>query len=417
MYEHKRSRKILCASLVGNILEWYDFAVYGFFAATIAKQFFPADNATISLIAAFGAFAAGFLMRPIGAFIFGYIGDLWGRKRMLFLSIMLMSVPTFIIGILPTHAQIGIWAAVLMVIVRMLQGLSVGGEYTGSIVYMIEHSPKNKRGYYGSFSLAGAVIGILMGSGVGALINAMLTDAQVLDWGWRVPFLLGISIGLIGLLIRKGIPKTHSHEDKTQSPYVALVQHHKKPMFQTIGLNTMGAVCFYTLFVYMTTWLAQEAHQSKTIALQINTISLFVLLVCTPLFALISDKIGRKPILLFGSIAMCVAAFPIIRLMHSGDFVMIVTGQAIFAIILASFMSVIPAFMVESFPQKIRASATSVSYNIPYALFGGTAPMVAVWLIYVTKNPEALAFYLMIVSFAAFLVTFSVKETKDSELM
>ncbi|MCG8372528.1 MAG: MFS transporter, partial [Balneolales bacterium] len=169
--EKNHFKKVVAAGLFGNILEWYDFAIYGFFAATIADQFFPSDNQTTSLIAAFGAFAAGFLMRPIGSIIFGRIGDVMGRKKMLFLSVMLMAIPTFIIGILPTHSQIGFTAAILMVFLRMLQGLSVGGEYTGSIVFLMEHAPEDKRGLFSSFSMVGATLGILLGSGFGALIT------------------------------------------------------------------------------------------------------------------------------------------------------------------------------------------------------------------------------------------------------
>ncbi len=416
MSEKKHFRKVLAAGLIGNILEWYDFAVYGFFAATIAKQFFPSDNPTVSLIAAFGAFAAGFLMRPIGAIFFGRIGDVVGRKKMLFLSVMLMAIPTFIIGILPTHAQIGSFAAILMVLMRMLQGLSVGGEYTGSIVFLIEHAPDNRRSFFSSFSMMGATMGILLGSGFGALITSLLTEAELTSWGWRIPFLVGISIGIVGFLIRRGLPEAPESEEKTKAPLKELFKDHKKPMFQTIGLNIMGAVCFYMIFIYMATWLVQEVHETKAEALDINTISLFVLLAATPLFALLADKVGRKPMLITGSILMVFAAYPLIWLMHHHNFWMILAGQSAFAIILSIFMSTIPAFMTELFPSKIRASATSISYNIPYAIFGGTAPMVAVWIISETNNPEAIAFYLIAVSLLAFLIALTVKETKGTSL-
>jgi len=416
MSEKKHFRKVLAAGLIGNILEWYDFAVYGFFASTIAKQFFPSDNPTTSLIAAFGAFAAGFLMRPIGAIFFGRIGDKVGRKKMLFLSVMLMAIPTFIIGVLPTHSQIGFTAAILMVLMRMLQGLSVGGEYTGSIVFLIEHAPDHRRGFFSSFSMIGATLGILLGSGFGALITSMITESELASWGWRIPFLVGISIGIVGFLIRKGLPETPTSNDKADAPLKEVFTSHKKPMLQSVGLNIMGAVSFYLIFIYLATWLVQEVHETKSEALDINTISLFVLLIATPLFATISDKVGRKPMLIAGAVLMALVAYPLIWLMHHHNFWMILAGQSVFAIVLSIFMSTIPAFMTELFPAKIRASATSISYNIPYAIFGGTAPMVAVWIISVTDNPEAISGYLVIVSLLAFFIALSVKETKGKKL-
>jgi|TARA_B110000967_G_C18812125_1_gene524194 MHS family proline/betaine transporter-like MFS transporter len=410
--------KVIAAGLIGNILEWYDFAVYGFFAVIIGKQFFPSDDPTISLIAAFGAFAAGFLMRPIGAALFGRIGDLYGRKRMLFLSVMLMAIPTFIIGILPNHSQIGYWAAILMVVMRMLQGLSVGGEYTGSFVYLIEQAPQNKRAFYGSFSGVGATLGILLGSGIGAYITSVLTESQLENWGWRIPFLLGISIGILGFIIRRGLPENPISDTpkKSKTPLKELFQSQRKQIFQGFGLNIMSAVCFYLIFVYMTTWLVNQVHETESVALDINSISLVIILICAPLFALLSDKIGRKPMLIIGSLLMVIFAYPLVGLMDHDNFTYILIGQCLFALILSIYISAIPAFLAELFPSKIRASATSISYNIPYAIFGGTAPMVSVWLISVTDNPEAIAYYLMAVSLLSFIVALGVTETGGKAL-
>ncbi|MEM1111141.1 MAG: MFS transporter [Pseudomonadota bacterium] len=410
-----RSKRVLATGLIGNVLEWYDFAVYGFFATIIAGHFFPADNPTTSLIAAFGAFAAGFLMRPIGAIVFGRIGDTFGRRRMLFLSVMLMAIPTFLIGILPTHEQIGIMAAVLIVLLRMLQGLSVGGEYTGSIVYLIEQAPREKRALYASFSMMGATIGIMLGSGVGALISSLLTAEQLQSWGWRVPFLLGISIGALGFVIRRGLPESPSGQTEP-TPLKNLFFDYRRQMLQSIGLNTMGAVCFYLIFVYLVTWIVDEVHETQSTALQINTLSLLVLLIATPAMATLSDRFGRRPMLLAGSLAMAFGAYPLILLMHHEDFWLILAGESLFALILATFMGSIPSFMAELFPTSIRATATSVSYNIPYAIFGGTAPMVAVWLIAVTDNADVIAAYLVMVSLIAFAIALRVNDRTGQAL-
>ncbi|MCB0626203.1 MAG: MFS transporter, partial [Saprospiraceae bacterium] len=218
-YHTPRSRAMtITAGVAGNILEWYDFAVYGFFAPVLGKLFFPSDDPTTSLIASFGAFAAGFLMRPVGGALFGYIGDRIGRKRALNLSVILMAIPTFMIGLMPTHAQIGVTAAVVLVLLRMLQGLSVGGEYTSSIVYLAESAPEGKRGLFTSSSLMGAIGGILLGSFLGSLLSGMLTDAQLQSWGWRIPFLFGILVAGVGFLIRRHMPETLSEQEKTENP-------------------------------------------------------------------------------------------------------------------------------------------------------------------------------------------------------
>jgi MHS family proline/betaine transporter-like MFS transporter len=237
-------RKVIAAGITGNVLEWYDFAVYGFYAPIIAKLFFPSDDPTVSLIASFGAFAAGFLMRPVGGFVFGHIGDRIGRKRALVLSVMLMAVPTGIIGLLPDHASIGVAAAVLMVAMRILQGLSVGGEYTGSIVYLAEHAPTGRRGFFTSWTLFGAVGGILLGSGVSALIANVLTDAQVESWGWRAAFLVGILVGVVGLIVRCHLPEMEAapEADRPKSPVIEAFTTQWREMTKVVGFNIVNAV-------------------------------------------------------------------------------------------------------------------------------------------------------------------------------
>ena len=300
--EARQRRKVIVAGVTGNVLEWYDFAVYGFFAPIIGRLFFPSDDPTVSLIASFGAFAAGFLMRPIGAIIFGFIGDKIGRKRALVLSVLLMAIPSGMIGILPDHATIGVSAAVLMVLMRMLQGIAVGGEYTSSIVYLAEHAPSKRRGFFTSWTLVGAVGGILLGSGVGALLSNLLPAEAVSDWGWRIAFLSGIAVGVVGLLIRRHLPempKTESND--SANPIIDAFRTEWRAVTQVIGINIFNAVGFYLMFVYAVTWLIKEVKVPRSDALDINSLSLAVLLVLVPVFGALSDKVGRKSLLLFGS--------------------------------------------------------------------------------------------------------------------
>jgi MHS family proline/betaine transporter-like MFS transporter len=214
------NKKIIRAGIIGNVMEWYDFAIYGYFALIIGKLIFPSSSASTSVIAAFGAFAAGFLMRPIGSLIFGNIGDKLGRKRALLISVLMMAIPTFLIGVLPVHEQIGITAPILLVILRMLQGLSVGGEYTTSVVFLVENSPDGRRGFMASWSGWGAVAGILLGSAVASLITTLLTPVQLASWGWRLPFLIGIIIAFVGFYIRRHLPDISpvSNQEKPTSP-------------------------------------------------------------------------------------------------------------------------------------------------------------------------------------------------------
>lgn len=405
-------RKVIAAGVTGNVLEWYDFAVYGFYAPIIGKLFFPSDDPTVSLIASFGAFAAGFLMRPIGGFIFGYIGDKIGRKRALVLSVMLMAIPTGIIGFLPDHATIGIAAAVLMVLMRMLQGLSVGGEYTGSIVYLAEHSPDSRRGFFTSWTLCGAVGGILLGSGVSALISNILTDAQISDWGWRVAFISGILVGVVGLLIRRHLPEMPEDRsaDKPKSPVVEAVKTEWRAMAKVIGFNIANAVGFYMMFVYVVTWLIKQVKEPRSDALDINTISMAVLLVLIPLFGALSDKIGRKPLLLFGAAGMAVLGYPLIWLMHHPDFMMILLGQLGFAVLIGAYFGASPATLTEMFPRRVRVSALSISYNISLAIFGGTTPLIATWLIARSHNDLSIAWYLIGCAVVSFLVLLTVRD-------
>mgnify|MGYP001576407795 FL=1 len=415
--EARQRRKVIAAGVTGNVLEWYDFAVYGFFAPIIGRLFFPSDDPTVSLIASFGAFAAGFLMRPIGGIIFGFIGDKIGRKRALVLSVLLMAIPSGMIGILPDHATIGVSAAVLMVLMRMLQGMAVGGEYTSSIVYLAEHAPSKRRGFFTSWTLVGAVGGILLGSGVGALLSNLLSAEAVSDWGWRIAFLSGIAVGVVGLLIRRHLPempKTESND--SANPIIDAFRTEWRAVTQVIGINIFNAVGFYLMFVYAVTWLIKEVKVPRSDALDINSLSLAVLLVLVPVFGALSDKVGRKLLLLFGSGGAVLLGYPLIVLMHHVDFAMVMMGQIGFAILLAAYLSGIPATLTEMFPSRVRVSALSVGYNISLAIFGGTTPLVATWIIERSHDDLSIAWYLIFAAAISFLFIVRLPETAHKPL-
>ena len=408
--------RVLAAGLIGNVMEWYDFAVYGFFASTIGTLFFPTGNATTSLIASFGAFAAGFLMRPVGAILFGHIGDLLGRKKVLTISVMMMAVPTFLIGLLQTYDDIGIVAPILIVLLRMIQGVSVGGEYTGSFVFLTEQAPKNKRGLYSSWSITGAMAGILLGSAIGALTTNLTTNAELTSWGWRLPFIAGLLVAGTGWLIRRGIEDDSGDVKQEKSPLAEAVKKNLRELLQSFGINIANAVGFYIIFIYISTWLVSEDGVSRGTALDINTLSMGVTLLTIPVVAFVSDRFGRKPFLLVGTGGLALFSYPLIRLMHQPDPTIALLGQIGLALLLGTFIAVIPVTLSELFPRNVRVSATSLSYNLPLAIFGGTAPMVATWLIHETGSALALAWYLSAAALIGFMVTLTMKERHRVEL-
>lgn len=410
--DKKTRRKVIAAGVSGNVLEWYDFAVYGFYAPIIGKLFFPSDDPTVSLIASFGAFAAGFLMRPIGGFIFGHIGDRIGRKATLVLSVLLMAIPTGLIGILPDHATIGAAAAFLMVGMRMLQGLSVGGEYTGSVVFLAEHAPIKKRGLFCSWTQVGATGGVLLGSGISALISHLLTDAQVADWGWRLPFLFGILVGIVGLLIRRGLPDlpVEPQTDNASWPVIEAVKTEWRAMGKMIGYTIINAVGFYIVFVYVLTWLIQDVKEPRSSALDINTISMAVLFFSIPLMGWLSDRIGRKTILAVGAGGFVALSYPLILLMHHPNFTFILLGQVGFALLIACLVGAGPANLAEMFPRKVRVSAMSVGYNISMAIFGGTTPLIAAWLLSRTHNDLSFVWYMIACAAVSLVFTLMLRE-------
>lgn len=408
-------KRTLAAGVIGNVLEWYDFGVYGFFASIIATQFFPSSDPMVSLIAAFGAFAAGFLMRPVGGMIFGHLGDKYGRGLALQLSVLCMAVPTFLIGLLPTYKKIGAAAAVLMVVMRMIQGAAVGGEYTSSIVFLAERAPIGKRAFYSCWSFFGAVGGMLMGSAVGALLSNTISPEALTSWGWRLAFMAGILVSGTGYLIRKGMVEKPA-EKHEKMPLAEAFRFHKLDMIRVTGFNVVNAVTFYLMFVYAVTWMIKNVHVSRSEALDINTITMLTLLILTPLCAKLSDVWGRKKTLLLSMGGIVLLAYPLIRLMHHPDFAWMLMGQLGFAVLAGLFGASIPAAMVEMFPKRIRVTAVSVSYNITFAILGGTSPMVAVWLIERSHSDLAFAWYIAGAALVSFLVTLTLKDRRNEAL-
>ncbi|MGH6880046.1 MFS transporter [Hypericibacter sp.] len=406
---NRSRRRVVAAGIVGNVMEWYDFSVYGFFARTIGNLYFPSDDPLTSLLAAFGVFAIGFLMRPLGAVLFGYIGDRVGRGPALLWSVIAMAVPTFAIGLLPTYAQIGVTASLLMLLCRIVQGLAVGGEFTSSAVFLAETAHPQRRGGASAWAPFGAVAGILLGSAVGATIMNAMPLEDVVAWGWRLPFLFGVVVGGVGFILRRRMPFDKPAATKG-FPLLQALRVHPMQLLQVVGMSLVFAQGFYLIFVYIITWLKLFADIGASVALEINSFNMAVMLVMILGMSRLSDRIGRKPILVGAAIGLLLFSWPLMALMQTGQIPLVILGQFGFALLIGSYGAVNPIAICEIFPRHVRCSAVSTAYNITLGIVGGTAPAVATWLIGVTGHPMLPAFYIMAGAVISVVAALSVHE-------
>lgn len=410
-----RSR-LLLAGVAGNVLEWFDFAIYGFFAVTIGKLFFPAADPVAQVIAAFGVFAIGFLMRPIGGVLLGYIGDKHGRHSAMLISVAAMAIPTFLVGVLPTYAVLGLAAPIVLLLLRMIQGLSVGGEYTTSIVYMIENTPASKRGLVGSFAVSGAVLGILLGSAFGAVLATWLDTAQLEAWGWRVPFWCGLVLGLAGLWLRR-VPASEANPiPATPHPLKTAWKSHRMVMLQVSGLSMVNATVFYLVFVYVVSWMELVNHASAARALEINSESMVLLMVVMLASGWLSDKVGGRPVMMVSAALIFIFAWPFFWLMHSTNDFWVQAGQFGFAITIGGYLGAQPAFMVRFIPAAVRCTAAGLGYNVTLGLAGGLSPMIATWLVHRTHDDLSPAFLVMIAALISWWSVRSLPKTSQDNL-
>jgi len=415
-------RKIIIAAMLGNGLEWYDYALYAYTTLIISKLFFPVGNEAAHLLATLGIFAVGFVARPFGGILFGVIGDRFGRRTALVTSIFMMAIPTGCIGLLPTYAMIGLWAPALLTFIRILQGLSLGGAFSGSITFLVEHSPPRRRGLIGSFSLASLVIGFLLGSVIAALVKAPLSDAQYESWGWRIPFLLGVGIGFIGLYIREHCEESPTYEaakldgSLSERPVRDALKHELHHMAQAVGIYLSVTMPFYLLSAYFITFTEHNLGRSKEEALVLNSINMLIVLVMVIASAWLSDRVGRKKVLVYGALFFLLGSYPLFTLLLQPGFMPILLAQGLFAAIVGFYTGPVPALLVELFPTRIRYTGMALSYNISAALFGGTAPMVCQWLLSSTSNSYSIAWYVMACAAVSLITLFFYRDRHLEEL-
>jgi MHS family proline/betaine transporter-like MFS transporter len=410
-----KTRAVIAAGAIGNVLEWYDFAIYGYFATAIGRTFFPKEDPVAQVLSAFGIFAIGFLMRPVGGALVGHIGDKLGRRAALTFSVTAMAIPTFLVGMLPGYQVLGMLAPILLTVLRMVQGLSVGGEYTTSIVFMVEHAPAGRRGLIGALGCCGAIAGILLGSATAALLSDILPDAAMEAWGWRIPFLLGLVVGLAGFFLRRRLAEA-SVPHAARSPFKETVRHHRWLLARLAGLSMFNAVGFYLLFVYIVSWLQLADGIAPAHALAINSLSMVVLLPCMVVMGALSDRFGRRPILLAATALAFLSALPLFWLMHNDQRLYVQLGQLGFVLSVGMFLGTQPTLMVEAVPAAIRCTAIALGYNVTLGVIGGLSPLVATWLVQRTDDQLAPAFMIMAAAAISFFSVLGLRERSDTPL-
>ncbi|MCF8038908.1 MAG: MFS transporter [Desulfohalobiaceae bacterium] len=389
------------AGIIGNVMEWYDFALYGYMASVISELFFPKGNQVANLIATYGIFAAGFIMRPLGSALFGWFGDTVGRSKTMLLSVTLMTFPTFLLGALPTYDSIGLWAPAGLIFIRLLQGLSVGGEFSSSVTYLVETSPQGKRGLSGSWANVGSMGGMLLGSGVATLVTAVFSSQTLTAWGWRLPFLFAAILGTVAIYLRRHLPKSEHFQKHEQtrgeaSPIKEAVTVNIKETLQaTLFASAYGAV-FYISLVYIPTWLKEYVDTSIGVSMDFNTLTTGLVILLVPVAGWMSDRIIRRTKLLgivFG--LELILALPLHLWMQTGSLTAMAVAQIALGILIAFPCGIAPSLFVELFPTRDRLSGYSIAFNLGLGVIGGSTPMAVTWLISLTGIKIAPAFYMM----------------------
>ncbi|MDQ7759831.1 glycine betaine/L-proline transporter ProP [Xanthomonas sontii] len=397
-------KRAVGAAALGNAMEWFDFGVYGYLAVTLGHVFFPSTNPTAQLIATFATFTVAFLVRPLGGLVFGPLGDRYGRQKVLAATMILMALGTFSIGLIPSYARIGIWAPILLLVARLVQGFSTGGEYGGAATFIAEYSTDRNRGFMSSWLEFGTLGGYIAGAATVTALHFALSDAQMHDWGWRVPFLIAGPLGLLGLYMRMKLEETpafqayaeEAEKREHDAPGLgALFRVHWPQLLKCVGLVLVFNVTDYMLLTYMPSYLSVTMGYAESKGLLLIIIVMLVMMPLNVLGGLFSDRLGRKPMVIGACIALLVLAVPCLRLVGTGNDWLIFLGLMLLGVALVCFTSSMPSTLPALFYTPVRYSALSIAFNVSVSLFGGTTPLVTAWLVERTGDPLVPAYYLM----------------------
>lgn len=426
----KGNVRVLAASLIGSAIEWFDYFLYGTVAALVFNQlFFVSEDPVLGLIIAYTSFSIAFFLRPIGGVLFSHIGDRLGRKKTLVLTLSLMGLSTFGMGLLPTYQVIGIWAPIFLTCLRFVQGLALGGEWGGSMLLAVEYAPKNRKGLFGSVPQMGISIGLILGSLVMSVMT-LLPEAQFMSWGWRVPFLLSVLLVLFGLWIRKGIDETPAFKKAKESgeisrlPIADTLRYHWRAVLIAMGVKVVETAPFYIYGTFIVSYATSNLSFNETDALTAVVIGSLVATILIPIIGHLSDRIGRKKIYLFGIVATVLYAFPYFWMLQQGSVFLLILATVIgLGFIWGAVNAVQGTMMSEFFPAKIRNTGISLGYQLGAAAAGGTAPLVATALLATFNNSYVpVAIYMMLTAVISLFAIIAIKgnghtsEQTDSNL-
>lgn len=426
LVDRKKLHRAVVAAALGNAMEWFDFGVYAYLASTLGKVFFPSTNPTAQILATFGAFAAAFVMRPVGAMILGPLGDRLGRQKILAFTIIIMSIATFSIGLIPDYQRIGIAAPVLLLLARMVQGFSAGGEYGGTATFIAEYSPDRHRGFMGSWLEFGTLGGYILGAAIVTLISSTMNEQMLLEWGWRLPFFFAGPLGMIGLYMRLKLEETPAFQEYLatlpapsnlpKESLLSTIKGHLRPLIICVGLVMVYGVADTLLLSYMPTYLSSNLGYSPAKGLFLILSVMLIMMLIQPFMGKACDHFGRRPLVLAGCIGFFVLAIPSLLLIQSGATARIFLGLLLLGATLNCFTATFPSMLPALFPTAIRCGALSIVYNLTAVVFGGGTPMLTAWLIDVTGNLMVPAYYLMAATALGAITVLFTQETKHRPL-
>jgi len=416
----RAQRKAVVAGAIGNTVEWVDWAVYSFFADTFAGQFFPSHNDTANLLGTLVIFAVGFLMRPIGAAVLGAYGDRHGRKKGMTLTISMMAGASLIIAICPAFSSIGVAAPIILVLARLVQGFSAGGEFGTSSAFLIESAAPRRRAFAGSWQQVSVGGGTLIASAMGSILTSSLDSAALESWGWRIAFGVGGLLGLLGLWLRVSVKETdafaqlESSGRKKTNPLRAMFVEHPKAALRVVGITIAGTLIYYIWVSYMPTYAHVATGIPKSQALLANTISLVVFLILLPFAGILSDKIGRKPTMTAFAAGFLIFAWPAFRFLHGGFWSVLVI-ELIGMVLILGYSANCAVIMAEQFPAEVRTTGIALPYALAVAVFGGTAPYVTTWLESAGHGAQVWS-YVALAALVGVVVYLTMPETRGKEL-
>jgi MHS family proline/betaine transporter-like MFS transporter len=412
-------KRVLAGGSIGQFIEFYDFTLYGISAVTLANLFFPGENALASMLATFATFGVAFLIRPLGGIFFGALGDRIGRRKVLFITLLSIGTATTLIGLLPTYGAIGVFAPILLVLCRLIQGFSAGGESVGAPAFVFEHAPLNRRGFWINVTLAATALPSVVGGTLILVLSSTMSADDFTSYGWRIPFLLALPMAFFGLWIRAKTEESPAfqqvlakHAHKEYSPIREAFRENRVRMLQVIFVLALTAMGFYFLSGYFVSYVQTSSELSREAALLANAVAMALYAVLLPIGGIIGDRVGRKPMLIAGSLALAVLSIPCFMLVTSGSLPLAMLGQLLFVVPMCIYGGGCYTFFVEIFTTETRFTSAAISYNVAYAVFGGTAPFVGTMLVSQTGYDAAPGFYM---ATAAVIVLLLVVFTKLPE--